>query len=167
LDDADINHLVQIEKKISNPSQMDDTLYECLFERLGQMFTFKSTGKQTIFKIVLFNPTTEPNIYSVTLGNLQDDASIDVSAKDGNGDGEFVLSTVAKAIAFFLSDYPEASIIIEGTTPIRTRLFQIAISRELDDLGTYFDIRGLDGTKLEIFQPGKTYQGFVISLKAD
>jgi hypothetical protein len=125
LDDADINHLVQIEKKISNPSQMDDTLYECLFERLGQMFTFKSTGKQTIFKIVLFNPTTEPNIYSVTLGNLQDDASIDVSAKDGNGDGEFVLSTVAKAIAFFLSDYPEASIIIEGTTPIRTRLFQI------------------------------------------
>ncbi len=116
-------------------------------------------------KIILFSPASYPDSYSVLLGDLQYDGSIDVNRRGGRNNAEFVLSTVAKAIAFFLSDFPEAEIIIEGNTPARTRLYQIAIAREIDDLGRYFEIYGLGDDGLETFQKGRTYQGFVITIK--
>lgn len=41
------------------------------------------------------------------------------------------------------------------------------VTMGLDDLGTYFDIYGFDGNSEEIFQPGKNYRSFTISLKSN
>lgn len=144
---------------------MDRSLYQYVLDNSGRIFSFSSARDKVMDKIILFSPASYPDSYSVLLGDLQYDGSIDVNRRGGRNNAEFVLSTVAKAIAFFLSDFPEAEIIIEGNTPARTRLYQIAIAREIDDLGRYFEIYGLGDDGLETFQKGRTYQGFVITIK--
>lgn len=116
-------------------------------------------------KVVLFLPTAIPNSYAVVLGDLQNDGSIDVDCTSNSGNTKFILTTIAKAIAFFLSDRPLAEVMIEGTTQARTRLYQIAIVRELKDIGNYFDIYGLTADGYEIFQLGRSYRSFTVSIK--
>lgn len=118
-------------------------------------------------KIVLFVPTAIPDSYTVILGDLQNDGSVDVVGTSGNGNTELILATVAKAIAFFLSDHPEAEVLIEGSTQARTRLYQIAIVRELRDIGSYFDIYGLTTDGYEVFQQGRSYLSFTVSIKGN
>lgn len=122
-------------------------------------------GNKVMDKIVLFVPTAISDSYTVVLGDLQSDGSIDVAGTSGKANAEFVLSTVAKAIAFFLSDRPEAEVLIEGSTFARTRLYQIAIARELQDLGNYFDIYGVTNEGLEIFQQGRVYGSFTVTVR--
>lgn len=145
---------------------MDRSLYQYIFDNSGRIFSFSSTGGREMDKVVLFIPTAYSDCYSITLGDLQIDGSIDVNERGGSYNAEFVLSTVAKVIAFFLSDFPGAEVIIEGSTPARTRLYQIAISREMDDLGRYFDVYGVDGDTVEIFRKGRMYRSFAITVKS-
>jgi hypothetical protein len=144
---------------------MNTPWYDYLPDSSGNMFYFASYGDGNINKVLIFSYLDDPDIYRITMGNLRVDGSIDVHGMGDTGDPASVLSTVAKAIAFFLADYPEAEVFIEGTTAARSRLYQMAIVRELDDLGKYFDIYGFDGNHEEIFQPGKNYRSFTISLK--
>lgn len=144
---------------------MDRLLYQYLFDNSGQMFGFSSRGDKVLDKIVLFAPTEIQDSYAVIIGDLQNDGSIDMDGISGSGSTEFVLATVAKAIAFFLSDHPEAEVLIKGTTQARTRLYQMAIVRETRDIGGYFDIYGLTADGYEIFQQGRSYWSFTVSIK--
>lgn len=146
---------------------MDRLFYQYLFDNSGQIFSFSSIGNKVMDKIVLFVPTAIPDSYTVILGDLQNDGSVDVAATSGNGNTELILATVAKAIAFFLSDHPEAEVLIEGSTHARTRLYQIAIVRELRDIGSYLDIYGLTADGYEVFQQGRSYLSFAESIKGN
>lgn len=129
------------------------------------MFWFTSTGKESIIKVIIFKPTEEPDIYEMALGDLNSDGSIDLDKRSDNGDMEEVLSTVAKALLFFLSDHVEAQVVIEASGDSRARLYQIAIKRELDDLGDCLVAYGFDNESPEVLQSGKNYKKFVISLR--
>lgn len=145
---------------------MDTTWYDYIFDGFGRTFFFSGSGDGEIDKVLIFNYLYESGAYEITLGDLRIDGSIDVDGKGDGGDAATILSTVAKAITFFFSDYPEEEIFIEGTTAARTRLYQMAIVRELNDLGRYFDIYGFDGSEEELFRPGRNYRSFTISLKS-
>lgn len=144
---------------------MNTPWYDNLPDSSDRIFYFSGSRDNAIDKVLLFKCLDDSGIYEIVLGNLRTDGSIDVDGTGDHADAATVLSTVAKIIAFFLSDHPEAEIFIVGTTPARTRLYQMAIVRELDDLGQYFDICGYTGGDEEIFQSGRTYQSFTISLK--
>jgi hypothetical protein len=144
---------------------MNTPWYDYLPDSSGDIFYFASSGDAKIDKVVVFTQMDDPDTYGVALGNLRSDGSIDVDGQGDRGDTVAVLSMVAKAIAFFLTDHPEAGIVIEGTTSARARLYQMAIVRELDDLGKYFDVYGFDGRNKEIFQHGSKYLSFTITLK--
>jgi len=144
---------------------MNTPWYDYLPDGFGNIFYFSGCGNKNIDKVLLFKYLDDPEVYEIILGSLRGDGSIDVEGSGDNGDAATILFTVAKAIAFFLSDHPRAEVFIEGTTQARTRLYQMAIARELDDLGDYFDIRGLTDDHEELFQLGRNYQAFTISLK--
>ncbi|SEI38829.1 hypothetical protein SAMN05216327_101142 [Dyadobacter sp. SG02] len=144
---------------------MNTAWYDYIPDSDGDIFYFASSEDSKIDKIVVFTQMNDPDSYAVVLGNLRDDGSIDVDERGDNGDTTAVLSTVSKAIAFFLSDRPEASVVIEASTSARARLYQMAILRESVDLGQYFDIYGFNGRCKEIFQPGQNYLSFIISIK--
>jgi hypothetical protein len=54
-----------------------------------------------------------------------------------------VLATIAWTIKKFFDVYPGERIYFKGSTEIRTRLYQLAISRNLDSLREEFNIPGL------------------------
>ncbi len=146
---------------------MNAAFYESIMNGKQGMFWFTSMGKASIIKVILFRPTSEPNTYEMLLGDLNPDGSIDLEMRSNNDDTEKVLSVAAKSIAFFLSDHPEATVVIEASTDARTRLYQITIGREMEDLGEYVEVCGFDGDNLEVFQSGRNYKKFIASLRND
>lgn len=98
----------------------------------------------------------------LVLGDSDED-NIDVGVKSNNKDLEMVLSTVVKIIAFFLSDYPDASIFIEASSAARNRLYRILIEKERENWREIFTIKGIEGDRLEAFQSGKNYGSYLIS----
>lgn len=57
-------------------------------------------------------------------------------------------------------------IYITGSTPVRTRLYRIIISKELSKIEDTFRVLGLPGSVPEVFQKNQNYQAFVISLRS-
>ncbi|SDF79492.1 hypothetical protein SAMN04487996_112216 [Dyadobacter soli] len=146
---------------------MNEAFYESILSGKHMMFWFESIGRESIIKAILFRPTSEPDTYKMLLGDLDPDGSINVESRSNNGDTEKVLSIAARSIVFFLSDHPEAKVVIEASTESRARLYQIAIGREMEDLGNYLNILGFHGEKPEAFQSGKNYKKIIVSLKTD
>ncbi|SDF79562.1 hypothetical protein SAMN04487996_112218 [Dyadobacter soli] len=130
-------------------------------------FWFKSMGRASIVKAIMFRPTSEPDIYEIALGDLTSDGLIDLEVRSDNGDMEEVLSTVAKALLFFLSDHLGAQVVIEASSDSRSRLYQMAIKRELENLGDCLAVHGFEGENPEVLQRGKNYKRFVVSLRKD
>ncbi len=88
----------------------------------------------------------------------------DLSVSD-NKDMPKVLSTVFQSMLYFFEAKPEARIFIQGSTPSRTRLYQIAISKYMTEFEQKFDIWGFVDNEMELFLKGKNYEIFVISTK--
>jgi len=65
----------------------------------------------------------------------------------------------------FLVFYPIKKIVFTGSTPSRTRLYQIVLSKEFDKVKERLDIMGITDDKLEHFQRNQSNIGFVISKK--
>lgn len=92
--------------EIKESSPMNTPWYYYLPDGSGRMFYFSGSGDKKMDKVLLFKHVDDPEVYEIILGNLRTDGSIDVDGSGDHGDAAAVLSTVAKAIAFFLSDHP-------------------------------------------------------------
>lgn len=79
-----------------------------------------------------------------------------------NGDMEKVLATVAQTVLLFFQHYPNTIIEVTGSTIGRTRLYQILISKYIEELTRYVNIYGLssENDQLEFFSPYKKYSRF-------
>jgi hypothetical protein len=129
-------------------------------------FEFESTSSEkTITKAILFQKTNLLEYYNLTLADIQPDGSNDIFSKSNNGDLEKILSTVIQTILVFLVYYPFAKVVFTGSTPSRTRLYQIVLSKELDDVKEKFEVIGFTEEKIETFQRNQSYLGFIISNK--
>ncbi len=130
-------------------------------------YEFVSEGERTIRKTIVYYATTIPSLYSLTLADVLGDDNLDVYAISDNGDMPKILATVFQSIVSFLSNYPNAIVGFKGSTLSRTRLYQIAIARELDKAIDRFKVWGVrsDTGELETFRNGITYESFFVSLK--
>lgn len=145
---------------------MNQPFYQFTSSLEAIRFEFDSIGKQIIPKVVIFNTKDLPGIYSLTLANLLPDGSLDDMTVSDNGDMEMILSTVFQCVQLFLDRYPKAIVAFSGSSVSRTRLYQIAIARELQEATNRFNIWGLTQDAVEPFQRNKAYEGFLISLKS-
>lgn len=145
---------------------MNQPFYEFTTTVEALRYEFTSVGKQAILKVVIFNTTDLFGIYSLTLANLLPDGSLDDMTINDNGDMETILATVVQCINAFLGKYPKAIVAFSGSTIARTRLYRIAIARELQEATKRFNILGLTQEAVEPFTPNRVYEGFLISLKS-
>lgn len=129
------------------------------------LFKFVSLGRSRIHKAVIFQPMVVGNFYNLAMGDIDETGDIDVFSKSNNGDMEAVLATVIKIITHFFKHYPDAKVYVEGSTPARTRLYQIAAEQELKNFEEHFTIFGFSGDNFEVFQRNKNYSALAISLK--
>jgi hypothetical protein len=130
-------------------------------------FEFISVGsKGAIRKMIEFQDTSTPGLYNLAFGDKNaDTGELDDLAISNNGDTEKVLGTVVSALYAFFSRNPEAIVYATGSTPARTRLYRIGITKFYNDIQNDFYLYGQIGDKLYAFEAGKEYEGFVAQRK--
>ena len=128
-------------------------------------YDFVSIGETTINKTIIYQRTSIDNFYSLSMGDLLEDGTLDFETRSNNGDRDTILATIIQTLQQFLQKYPESFVGFTGSSPARTRTYQILINRELHEISKKFVVEGLDSNGLEEFMSNKNYEGFVISLK--
>ena len=133
------------------------------------VYEFFSEGpKGRIRKLVRFLLLEEfpDRTYNIGFGDwkmYRDD--FDDKAISNNADSQKVLHTVAAAILDFARKHPDAWIYAEGSTPSRTRLYQISINRFWKEIVPQFIVFGLLADEWLPFKKGINYDAFLIRPK--
>jgi hypothetical protein len=131
-------------------------------------YTFYSDGPRgKIKKVVEYKRIAEkPSIYNLAFGDQDIETGLvsDVTISD-NKDRDKVLATVANTVIDFYTRHGNHHIYIKGSTPARTRLYQMGISRIWNDICADFDLYGLKAGQLQRFQPNVNYESFLFKRK--
>ncbi len=128
-------------------------------------FDFVSVGDHAISKTIIYQRTNIPDTFQLVMGDVHDSGMVDIYHVSDNGDMKKVLATVFQSMFTFLEIHIHATVVFAGSTHARTRLYQIAIARELAIASERYIVQGFNGEHFEPFERNKPYQGFGISLK--
>jgi hypothetical protein len=131
----------------------------------NQSFTdyeFDSIGsKGKIRKVARFTKIDE-NLFNFGFGDLDEETGdISDTAVSNNGDAKKVLATVAAIVCEFTDKYPNSTIFIKGSTPARTRWYQMNIAAYLEEISALFEIKGVRNKEWEIFKKNSNYDAFI------
>lgn len=130
---------------------------------LFRRYEFFSEGPRgRILKCVRYEDV-EDDIYTLGFGDVIGGMIHDDIVTD-NKDTKKVLTTVGLTLYEFFKKYPLATVYGSGTD-VRIRLYQMAISNNLDQLEKYFTLRGQIGTKWFRFEKNQNYERFMIQKK--
>jgi hypothetical protein len=106
-----------------------------------QAYQFYSEGPNgRIKKVVTFSRIQdEPPIYNLTLVDIDPVGGLasDLTVSD-NGDRDIILATVAYTVKDFSAHYGNHFIYTKGSTPVRTRLYQMSIAGLFDEIKQRF-----------------------------
>lgn len=84
-----------------------------------------------------------PFLYSLTLAEVQWDGKLSTCINNSNTDVKSTMATVFNAIEIFTANNPRAIVGFKGNTEAKTRLYRIAIARDLDKFLDKFLIWGI------------------------
>ena len=132
-----------------------------------EVFEFISEGPNgRIKKIVQYSETNTQGIYNLGFGDFNDaTGDIDDIVVTNNEDSQKVLATVGATVYAFTDKHSEALIYATGSTQIRTRLYRIGITNNLEDIQKDFFVFGLRNDLWEEFETGIHYDAFLIKRK--
>ncbi len=127
------------------------------------VFEFISVGpKGAIRKIIHFQSTYTAGLYNLAFGDKHSvTGEIDDLAVTNNNDTDKVLATVVAALYIFLDKNPEALVYATGSTPARTRLYRMGITRFYEEIQEDFLLFGRMDKAFYAFEIGKEYEGFL------
>ena len=133
-------------------------------------FEFDSEGpKGRIRKVVSYSPQYAGSIryFNLGFGDLNKaTGKIDDLAVTDNQDREKVLATVAATVLEFTRQFPDAMVYATGSTPARTRLYQMGISANLPQVAPLLYVYGYEQNKgWEPYQKNVRYDAFLVKRK--
>jgi len=138
-------------------------------ERFLTVFEFISEGpKGQIKKMVQYTDTGTENVFNLAFGDYDEETnSINDISITNNGDSTKVLATVASTVYAFTEKHPNAWIFATGSTVVRTRLYRMGITNNIEEIIVDFDVYGLtiDTNIWEEFIVGEDYEAFLITKK--
>ena len=119
---------------------------------------------------------TEVSLYNLAFGAWDSVlGDIDDTVQLRNGDMDKILATVAQTALNFMENNPEVYIFAQGSTPARTRKYQMGISKFFKEATSTWTIMGLAtdeisgegafGGRWEKFQSGTKYAAFLLFAK--
>lgn len=129
-------------------------------------YEFVSKGPKGKFKkIVRFLQITD-KVYNLGFGDLDEQTgAISDTVITDNKDSLKVLATVASMVYDFYSRYPDKFVLIRGSTPARTRLYQMGIANNWHEIETDFDVFGYINNGWEGFALHRNYEAFLVTVK--
>lgn len=130
-------------------------------------FEFISVGPRgAIRKVIEFQVTSVPDLFNLAFGDKNfETGEIDDLAISNNGDTQKVLGTVVAALYAFFDRNPEAIVYATGSTPARTRLYKMGITKFYNEMQNDFYLYGQINNKLYVFESQTEYEGFVAQRK--
>ena len=131
-------------------------------------YEFYSRGpKGNIKKLVIFAKIQEePVIYNLAFGDADPETGLmNDSVTSNNEDREMVLATVANTINDFCNHYGDHFIYAKGSTPVRTRLYQMGINGIIDNISTDFTVYGIIEDVAYSFEKNVNYEAFLMKRK--
>jgi len=129
-------------------------------------YEFLSEGpKGKILKAVTYGQIEE-DLFNLAFGDWNAELKkVDDTCRSNNGDRDKVLATVAATAIDFTNKFPDAIIYTEGSTPARTRLYQMGIANNLEEISKDFEIEGYINDAWEPFQKSHNYGAFLVRRK--
>ena len=129
-------------------------------------YLFYSNGPQGLVAKGVIYSRIGKNLYNLGFGDWKEErGELDDLSRTNNGDRGEVLATVAFTTIDFTDKYPGSQIIAEGSTPARTRLYQMGIANNLLEISQIFNIQGLKNGIWEPFVLQRNYGAFLIRRK--
>lgn len=134
--------------------------YEIRFD--GNRHFFFSEGRNgRIEKAILYRIFPGIGMYSLSFGDWDGQLrKIDDMVITDNGDTQKILATVASSVMLFMSQHSYATVFATGSTPSRTRLYQMGIRRHLMEISVKFEVEGFREGNWELFRPGRGMRDF-------
>lgn len=130
--------------------------YEAIADESKEVFAFVSEGGQgSIIKAVRYHKMGG-GLFNLAFGDWDSRRMrINDKARSNNGDRSKILATVAMTALDFFEVHPEAVIQIKGSTPARTRLYQMGINLYYNKMKHLFVINGFCDDNWEAFEADK------------
>ena len=130
-------------------------------------FEFISVGTNgPVRKMIEFQATTTPGLYNLAFGDKDPETGeLNDLAVTNNGDTEKVLGTIVAALFTFFDKNPEALVYATGSTPARTRLYRMGITKFYEEMQKDFYLLGQIDQNFYPFEIDKVYEGFLAQRK--
>ena len=156
----------QFDKSIDLLIAMNQPVYPIISESSHTTYEFFSEGPKGIIKKLIIFQKIAGNFFNLSLLDYnKDKEGYHDTKRSNNSDRNKVLSTVALAILDFTKFHPKAVILIKGSTPSRTRLYQMAIAANLKEINNLFSVEAFSGDIGEPFKKGKNYDEFIFTTR--
>lgn len=141
--------------------------YEYSSESEAELFKFTSEGtKGSIKKLVIYSQMIPDDVYNLAFGDYNEETeSIDDTVATNNNDSQKVLATVASTLYVFTDKHPNVWVFAKGSNDVRTRLYRIGITANLEEIREDFEVYGLIENDWEKFEKGKNYEAFLVRRK--
>jgi hypothetical protein len=138
--------------------------YEIEAEDSLNVFEFKSEGnKGSIPKLIKFSETALKGFYNLAFGDKDLlTGEIDDNVVSNNGDSEKILATIVSSVYAFTDKENEAWVYATGSTPSRTRLYRMGITKYLEEVQQDFEIYGLLLGEWQNFKKDIDYTAFLV-----
>lgn len=151
-------------------TQVNQPYYEFQTNESYLDFEFESNGPNgRIKKVVRYSPRNVEGMtyFNLGFGDWNDaEGRIDDASTSNNQDTRKVLATVAATVLEFTAAYPDMLVYAEGSTPARTRLYQMGISANLAQIEPILDIYAFKKSAgWEPFRIGTNYEAFIAKRK--
>ena len=131
----------------------------------SKYFEFVSSGiNGSTVKVVKYVPfPNQSELFNLGFGDKNiETGELNDLVVSNNGDTDKVLTTVAVTVYDFFEAHPYATVYLKGSTESRTRLYQISISKFIEQITMDFDVYGELEGQFERFRKNVTYNGFLI-----
>lgn len=160
-------HVNTFATKELNTLFMDLNHYPITTGDTFKTWEFKSVGPKGIIpKIIFFQETDNPLVVNLAFGDKnKSDLLLNDKSVSNNGDREKILNTVASSVIAFTKIYPDVWVYARGSSPSRTRLYQIGINKRLEAVQMHFDVYGEKNNKWHVFEKNTEYNSFFVKRK--
>jgi hypothetical protein len=146
---------------------MYDNIYPIEESHSKFQFEFYSIGPNGKIKkrIVFIKDIHRIDTFHIGFGDVNEEDEVDDLSVSDNKDSKKILLTVVFTIHQFLKVFPNKYILVHGSTPARTRLYQIGIRNHWEIISQQLEIYGLTKNKWKLFEQGVSYNAFLIKQK--
>jgi hypothetical protein len=134
------------------------------------IYTFDSYGPSgKIRKTVRYRLRNRGGLayFNLGFGDLDPvTGNVDDRAVSNNSDKEKVLATVAATVLDFICTFPDALVYAQGSTPARTRLYQMGISTNWNEISSLLQVYGyVFDSGWQTYEKNVNYLGFLARRK--